>query len=176
MYHKREVFMKISKYIKSVSLIVLSAGILTTSTVCLEQVSAEPAAAPAKPAAQTTAQATVTATPLAIVNSPSTYLNKNVIMKAKFDKFSTLGLDYKPAFKSSDDYISFLVKRDDTTHDIPLSEMKLFLKRDMAEKFIDLKTNDEIEIKGKVFSDALGDAWVDVTQLTVLKKAPETKK
>ena len=46
----------------------------------------------------------------------------------------------------------------------------------MAEKFIDLKTNDEIEIKGKVFSDALGDAWVDVTQLTVLKKAPETKK
>ena len=86
MYHKREVFMKISKYIKSVSLIVLSAGILTTSTVCLEQVSAEPAAAPAKPAAQTTAQATVTATPLAIVNSPSTYLNKNVKNKYHINK------------------------------------------------------------------------------------------
>ena len=97
-------------------------------------------------------------------------------MKAKFDKFSTLGLDYKPAFKSSDDYISFLIKRDDTTHDIPLSEMKLFLKRDEAEKFIDLKTNDEVQIKGVVFSDALGDTWIDVKQLTILKKAPEEKK
>lgn len=97
-------------------------------------------------------------------------------MKAKFDKFSTLGLDYKPAFKSSDDYISFLIKRDDTTHNIPLSEMKLFLKRSEAEKFIDLKTDDEIEIKGTVFSDALGDAWVDVSELKVLKKAPEDKK
>ena len=168
--------MKFYRYFKSVSLVLLSAGILTTSAVCLEKVSAQPAAAPVKPAAVQTAQtAAVTATPLAIVNSPSTYLNKNVIMKAKFDKFSTLGLDYKPAFKSSEDYISFLIKRDDTTHDIPLSEMKLFLKREMAEKFIELKTDDEIEIKGKVFSDALGDAWVDVTQLTVLKKAPETK-
>jgi lysyl-tRNA synthetase class II len=94
-------------------------------------------------------------------------------MNAKFDKFSTLGLDYKPAFKSSDDYISFLIKRDDTTFNIPLSEMKLFLKRDKAEKFIDLKTNDEIQIKGKVFSDALGDAWIDVEELTVTKKAPD---
>lgn len=97
-------------------------------------------------------------------------------MKAKFDKFSTLGLDYKPAFKSSEDYISFLIRRDDSNHDIPLSEMKLFLKRDVAEKFIDLKTDDEIEIKGKVFSSALGDAWVDVSELKIVKKAPETKK
>ena len=148
--------MKVLKYLKSVSLVILSAGILTTSAVCLEK--------------------TVAATPLSIVDSPKTYLNKTVIMKAKFDKFSTLGLDYKPAFKSSDDYISFLIKRDDTTHDIPLSEMKLFLKRDLAEKFIDLKTDDEIEIKGKVFSDALGDAWIDVSELKIIKKAPETKK
>ena len=171
---KERFIMKLYRYLKSVSLVLLSAGILTTSAVCLERVSAQPAAVAAKPAAQATTAA-VTATPLGIVNSPSSYLNKNVIMKAKFDKFSTLGLDYKPAFKSSDDYISFLVKRDDTSHDIPLSEMKLFLKRDLAEKFIDLKTNDEIEIKGKVFSDALGDAWVDVEQLTILKKAPEEK-
>ena len=54
--------------------------------------------------------------------------------------------------------------------------MKLFLKRTEAEKFIDLKTNDEVEIKGVVFSDALGDAWVDVKQLTVTKKATEDKK
>ena len=35
---------------------------------------------------------------------------------------------------------------------------------------------DEIEIKGKVFSDALGDAWIDVSELKIIKKAPETKK
>ena len=163
--------MKIFRYIKSISLVVLSAGILTTSAVCLEKVSAEPAAAPA--AVQTVAADTIS--PLSIVNCPKNYLNKTVTMKAKFDKFSTLGLDYKPAFKSSEDYISFLIKRDDTTHNIPLSEMKLFLKRTEAEKFIDLKTDDEIEIKGTVFSDALGDAWVDVSELKILKKATEDK-
>ena len=106
--------------------------------------------------------------PLNIVNSPKFYLNKKVCMKAKFDKFSTLGLDYKPALKSSDDYISFLIKRNDTQHSIPLSEMKLFLKRDVAEKFIDLKSDDMVYIEGTVFSDALGDAWVDVSKLEVL--------
>ena len=158
------------KYIKSAMLIMLSAFVLTSSAVCIEKVSAQPAPA----AVQTTQVFQVS--PLGIVNSPKSYLNKTVLIKAKFDKFSTLGLDYKPAFKSSDDYISFLIKRDDTAHDIPLSEMKLFLKRIEAEKFIDLKTNDEIEIKGVVFSDALGDAWVDVKQLTIVKKAPETDK
>lgn len=157
--------MKYLRYIKSVLLVILSAGILTTSAICIDRVSAEPV--------QTTQQAAQVyqVTPINVVNSPKTYLNKTIKMKAKFDKFSTLGLDYKTAFKSSDDYISFLIKRDDTTYSIPLSEMKLFLKRDYAEKHIDLKTDDEIEIKGFVFSDALGDAWIDVSELTLLKKA-----
>jgi len=159
------------KYIKSAVLVVLSAVVFTTSAVCMGRVSAQPATA--KPAAAAASAQVYQAEPLAIVNAPSSYLNKTVLMKAKFDKFSTLGLDYKPAFKSSEDYISFLIKRDDTTHDIPLSEMKLFLKRAEAEKFIDLKTDDEIEIKGTVFSDALGDVWIDVKQLTIIKKAPE---
>ena len=51
-------------------------------------------------------------------------------------------------------------------------ELKLFLKRTEAEKFIELKTDDEISITGTVFSDALGDAWVDVSSLVVTKKAP----
>lgn len=165
--------MKTLKYIKSISLVILSAGILTTSAICVEKVSANPALV------QTATQQAVnmvSVSPLTVVANPSSYLNKIVLMKAKFDKFSTLGLDYKPAFKSSEDYISFLIRRDDSNHDIPLSEMKLFLKRDVAEKFIDLKTDDEIEIKGKVFSSALGDAWVDVSELKIVKKAPETKK
>ena len=167
--------MKISKYIKSALLICITAGIVTTSTVCFDRVNA---ATQTKAPAQTTAVQTqaINVRPLSVVNSPKTYLNKNVVMNAKFDKFSTLGLDYKPAYKSSEEYISFLIKRDDTTFDIPLSEMKLFLKRETAEKFIDLKTNDEIEIKGLVFSDALGDAWVNVNELKITKKAPEENK
>ena len=165
--------MRYLKYIKSVCLIALSASLLTTSAICIEKASAQPASAPAQQTAKTVQVFQVA--PLSVVNAPESYLNKTMLMKAKFDKFSTLGLDYKPAFRSSDNYISFLIKRDDTTHDIPLSEMKLFLKREDAEKFIDLKTNDEIEIKGVVFSDALGDAWVDVKQLTITKKAPDTE-
>ncbi len=162
------------KYIRTLSLIILSAFVFTTSSTYFEKVSAEPVSQPKTQATVNNVQF-ITVEPLNLVKNPKIYLNKTVLMKAKFDKFSTLGLDYKPAFKSSDDFISFLIKRDDTTHDIPLSEMKLFLKRDLAEKFIDLKTDDEIEIKGKVFSDALGDTWVDVSELKILKKAPEEK-
>lgn len=160
--------MRSFKYIKSAALVMFCAIALTTSSVCFEKAVAEPAAAPAAVQQQVS-----TVAPLNVVASPKTYLNQTITMNAKFDKFSTLGLDYKPAFKSSEDYISFLIKRDDTQYDIPLSEMKLFIKREEAEKFIDLKTDDEIQITGKVFSDALGDTWIDVTKLVVTKKAPE---
>lgn len=153
------------KRVRYIFLLAFCALALTTSNVYVEQVQAAPAPA--------TVEQCQTASPLAVVNNPRAYLDKTITMSAKFDKFSTLGLDYKPAFKSSDDYISFLIKRDDSSYDIPLSEMKLFIKREEAEKFIDLKTNDEISITGKVFSDALGDAWVDVSKLTLVKKAPE---
>ena len=109
--------------------------------------------------------------PLKIVENPSIYLNKQVKFQATFDKFSTLGLDYKPAFRDSEKYISFLIKRDDVTdHTIPLSEMKIFIKRSEAEKFIDLDSGDVIEVYGKVFSNALTDAWIDVEKLVVITK------
>lgn len=113
---------------------------------------------------------------LDVVNNPTSYLNKNITMKATFDKFSALGLDYKKALRPTADYIGFLIQRDDKPdHDIPLSEMKLFLKRDYAEKFIDLEVGDKIQITGKVFSDALGDPWIDVNKIEVLKKAKVTE-
>lgn len=164
--------MKVFKYLKSAFIIAVCTLALTTSNICTELAIAEPVT--------TVQQAEVVAdnqkaTPLAIVASPKNYLNKNVTFNAKFDKFSTLGLDYKPALKSSEEYISFLIKRDDTNFDIPLSEMKLFLKRSEAEKHIELKTNDEIEVSGLVFSDALGDTWIDVTKLTLIKKSADDK-
>ena len=119
----------------------------------------------------------VKAAPLSVVDAPQKYLNKTIVMKATFDKFSTLGLDYKKATRSSADYIGFLIQRDDVVdHNVPLSEMKLFVKRDYAEKFIELDTGDKIEITGKVFSNALGDPWVDVSKITILQKKPSSDK
>lgn len=125
---------------------------------------------PVKPVAVTQpAKTYLTVNPVEMVDNPAFYLNKNVKFKAKFDKFSTLGLDYKPAFRSSEDYISFLIQRCNiTTHNVPLSELKIFLKRTEAEKHIDLNSGDEIEVAGKVFSNALGDVWMDVDKFTVI--------
>ena len=123
--------MKFIKYIKTMLVILVSAILLTTSNICNEMAEAQPIPTSVQ---EITVQKEGTSSALDIVNSPKNYLNKTVIFNAKFDKFSTLGLDYKPAFKSSEEYISFLIKREDTSFDIPLSEMKLFVKRDEAEK------------------------------------------
>lgn len=112
--------------------------------------------------------------PLDVVARPNFYLNKNIKIKAKFDKFSTLGLDYKPAMRSSEKYISFLIQRPDITdHNIPLSELKIFLDRTEAEKHIDLNSGDVIEFTGKIFSTALGDPWMDVDCFTVISTKPK---
>lgn len=114
---------------------------------------------------------------LDIVNNPTLYLNKKVKFKADFDKFSTLGLDYKPAFKDSQKYISFLIKRPDIKdHTVPMSEMKIFITREEAEKFIELDSGDIIEIYGTVFSNALTDAWVNVEKLVIIEKINKDKK
>lgn len=117
------------------------------------------------------AQKPIAATPLAIVAAPNKYLNKTVKMQATFDKFSALGLDYKKALRPSAKYIGILIQRDDVIdHNIPLTEMKLFLKKELAEKHIDLDTGDKIELTAKVFSTALNDPWLDVEDLVVIKK------
>lgn len=114
--------------------------------------------------------------PLDVVANPQFYLNKNIKMNATFDKFSTLGLDYKPAMRKSEDYIGILIRRDDVTdHVMPLPEMKLFLKRKDAEKFIDLESGDKIAIDGKVFSTAMGDPWIEITKLTVISSKKPIK-
>ena len=97
--------------------------------------------------------------PLDIVARPNFYLNKTVKIKAKFDKFSTLGLDYKPAMRSSENYISFLIQRPDVQdHNIPLSELKIFLNRTEAEKHIELNS---------------GDPWMDAETFTVISTKPK---
>ncbi len=144
--------------IKNITLAVLFTALLTFS----------PSFSPSYAASSASVVAT---SPLSVVASPQKFLNKTVTMKATFDKFSTLGLDYKKAMRSSSDYIGFLIQRDDVVdHNVPLSEMKLFIKRDYAEKFIELDTGDKIQITGKVFSTALGDPWIDINKITILQK------
>lgn len=114
---------------------------------------------------------------LDLVANPNRYLNRNIRIRAKFDKFSTLGLDYPPVNRPHEKYISFLIQRPDIiNHNIPLSELKIFLKKEVAEKNIDLDAGDEIEFTGKVFSTALGDPWVDVADFRVVNKVKKEEK
>ena len=117
--------------------------------------------------------------PLDLVNNPAKYLNKNITFDAEFVAFTSLGLDYKPAFRDGTKYIGVLIKRPDVTnHTIPLSEMKIFITREMAEKNIDIEAGDKIKVQGKVYSAALGDPWIDVKTFTMLthKAKAENKK
>ncbi len=133
---------------------------------------AEAASTPAK----TSVQTVVSVSPVEVVNCPSKYLNKTITFNAEFVSYSALGLDYKPALREASKYISVLIRRSDVNdHVIPLSEMKLFLKRETAEKNAELEAGDKIKITGKVFSTALGDPWVDITSFTVLEQKSKKK-
>ena len=147
--------------------IIISAGIgVSANKVCSQPTATVAVSAPSAPQAQYT-----TVNALELVSNPYRYLNRNIKIRAKFDKFSTLGLDYPPAKRSSDKYISFLIKIPDiNNHNITLSELKIFLKKEVAEKNIDLDAGDEVEFCGKVFSTALGDAWIDVDDFKVVNK------
>ncbi len=136
---------------------------------------ATPTTAPVK---QTkTAVAALNVSPVDVVNCPSKYLNKTITFDAEFITFSSLGLDYKPAYRDPAKYIGILIKRPDVKdHTIPLSEMKIFLTRELAEKHIDLESGDKVKITGNVFSTALGDPWVDVKTFTVLTQNKKTDK
>lgn len=130
-----------------------------------------PVKAPVKSVTTATPGVAIAASPLEIVANPKQYLNKVVKFRATFDKFSGLGLDYKPAYKSSQDYIGILIKRDDVKdHTVPLAEMKMFLTRHEAEKYVDLSSGDIVDIEGKVFSVALGDPWIEIQKFVIINQ------
>ncbi len=123
-------------------------------------------------------QQAVVVKPIDLVNNPSAYIHRRVSMTAKFAKFSTLGLDYNRAMRSSDNYISFLFLRDDAINNIPLSELKMFINRKTAEKLPDIDEGDTVKVTGTVFSNALGDVWFDAESLNIVNKIKkdDTKK
>ena len=164
---------------KRIIYILLGLLLFSGTVTGVDSVIAEPSSVLTTSKTVSATQGSVTVSPLDVVKTPQKYLNKTIVMNATFDKFSILGLDYKPAMRSSEKYIGILIKRDDVIdHTVPLSEMKMFLKRDLAEKNINLESEDKVQITGKVFSTALGDPWVDITDIKITQKAPkkETKK
>ena len=114
--------------------------------------------------------------PLEAVKYPAKYLNKNISFTGEFVSYTSLGLDYKPAFRDGTKYVGILIRRDDVKdHVIPLSEMKILVKRETAEKNADLEAGDKVKITGTVFSNALGDPWVDVKTFAVAEKKKKDK-
>jgi len=111
--------------------------------------------------------------PLELVNEPDKFLDKNIMIQGQFDKYTTLGLDYKPVGKPAKDFITFLIRRPDVKRKntvIPLSELKLILSRKTAETYTSLETGDNLKIYGKVISSALGDPWVEVDHIVSTTK------
>lgn len=136
-----------------------------------------PVAVPAKATNKTTHTVAVKATPVglqALLKNPQPYLHKPVVFSGTFSTFSSLGLDYKPALREAKNYVTVLLFRPDVlpAHKIPLSEVKIFIRRKESEKLPDLETNDVVTIEGIPFSTALGDVWVDLTKVTVTQKTP----
>lgn len=151
-------------------LFVLAISVTTLSLTDLSFAGTAPTTVQKTPVATTQSLPTVMVKPLDLVANPSQYMRKHIVMTSKFAKFSTLGLDYKRAMRSSDDYISFMFLREDAVNNIPLSELKMFLKRNVAEKLPDIDEGDTVKVTGTVFSNALGDAWVDADSITVVNK------
>ncbi|MBZ0186971.1 MAG: hypothetical protein K8F91_12060 [Candidatus Obscuribacterales bacterium] len=112
-----------------------------------------------------------------LVAKPKDYLGKNIKFKANFYAFSSLALNYKPAYRDPKKYISFLVLKSGKESHIPYAELKLAMlipkdDKDPRNKLlITLKDGDTIEVTGNVFSAALDEPWVDVLKLKKLASA-----
>ena len=92
---------------KKANIIILALIISITAGMGFEKVNSQTATTPVPARVQPTIQYMPVGA-LDIVNNPQKYLYKHVKIVGKFDKFSTLGLDYPPANRSSEKFISFL--------------------------------------------------------------------
>jgi hypothetical protein len=105
-----------------------------------------------------------------LVAAPKQYLGKKINIKGNFYSYGSLGLDYDKAMRSSKDYVGLILSRPDET-EIPLVELKLAAPLKMfKEENIDIEHDDEISIRAKVFAMVLGEPWLDVEEIEILKK------
>lgn len=112
-----------------------------------------------------------------LLDKPHDFLEKKIKFRGKFSSFTTLALDYKPAMRSSKDYISVCIFRSDSK--IPLSELKMaYPVKEAKEDLVirELEEGDLLEFYGKVFSDALDEPWIDLISIKKLESAPKKAK
>ncbi len=108
----------------------------------------------------------------AIVSEPLKFKGKKVILEGEFYSFSTLALDYKAAFRPSKDFVAIVLARPDHPK-IPLVELKIAVPIRMFkedESLSSLEHGDIIRLEAKVFAVALGEAWLDVSELKIKTK------
>lgn len=135
-----------------------------------------PAKKPVAPVAAASNEPYVAVSPIDLLKDPKQYLNKRVTFDGVFSSFSSLGLDYKKAMRDSKDYVSFLIRRPDVAStSIPLSELKLIFPRKKSDDVLKLEAGDKISVKGQVYSTALNEPWLDITDVKVLEKVKSTK-
>ena len=135
--------------------------------------------APTKPTPEPVIENVVNLSAEDLVNKPQEYLGKNVKFNANFFAFTSLALDYKPAFRSSKTHLSFLVLTPNTHR--PLSELKLAMmipkeKDPESNLLAALKDGDQLELIGKVFSAALDEPWVEIFKVKKLNSSADDKK
>jgi hypothetical protein len=103
-----------------------------------------------------------------LVIDPTAWVGKDICFEGRFSSFSTLALDYPPAMRSRTEYISITLQRPGT--DIPLGEVKLAMDLEDVQNHAELskaKTGDPLRMRGKVFSDALAEPWIELDQVQV---------
>lgn len=104
-----------------------------------------------------------------LVAQPKKFLGKKVVLKGEFNSFSTLALDYPKAMRSSKDYIGLVLDRPDHG-EIPLVELKLAAPLKMfQDNAIELENGKKVLIRGKVFAVALGEPWLEVSQIEIIE-------
>ncbi len=107
-----------------------------------------------------------------LLASPATHKGHRVALEGEFYAFSTLPLDYKDAMRSSKDYVGIVLARPDHPK-IPLVELKIAVPIKMFkddEVLSAVEHGDIVRVEGKVFAVALGEPWLDVTELKIKTK------
>lgn len=104
--------------------------------------------------------------------SPKAYKGKRVKLMGDFYSYSSLPLDYPPAMREAKNYIGIVLARPDMKQ-VPLVELKLAFKLETfknIEDQLNLEQGDTIKISGRVYEVALGEPWVDVASIEVVKR------
>ena len=108
-----------------------------------------------------------------LIQKPKSFKGKTVYLHGEFHSYSTIALDYPKAYRSSKKYIGIVLARPDKKN-IPLVELKLAVP---LTQFKDADNSpehgDEIYLKARVFEVALGEPWLDISQVTVIKTEDE---